>query len=121
MYDVILGKLLTSLIIHALNDQLVYMLPQIMFSLFPESQRAVVSMSRETEANISRILKDVRRESLTDSGQQYQQQSTSDTGPSIWWGSQGACGVGQPGEQEATDFASLSSNSYSRQPDLVCM
>lgn len=107
-------------LIHALDilvDPLVYWLPHILFSLSPGSQRAVVSMSRETEANITRILKDVRRES--DSDQQYQQQSTSNPSPSIWWGSQGACGVGQPRKQEATDFASLSSSSYSRQPDLV--
>lgn len=69
-------------------------------------------MSRETEENITRILKDVRREST----EQPQQPSTSNPGPSMMWGSQGACGVGEPGGQETTDFASLSSTSHSRQP-----
>ena len=88
--------------------------------LHPWLQRAVVSISREAEANITRILNDVRRESQTDSGvgswQQSQQLSTSNPGPSISWGLQGACGVGQPSGQESMDSVSLASASYSRQP-----
>lgn len=70
-------------------------------------------MSRETEENITRILKDVRREST----EQPQRPNTSNPGPSTAWGSQGACGVGEPGEQETTDFASLSSITHSRPPN----
>ena len=81
-----------------------------------------MSISREAEANITRILHDVRRESQTDSpsgGGSWQQSSTSlssDPGPSISWGSQGACGVGQPGGHKATD--SMTSTPHFHHPDM---
>ena len=74
----------------------------------------MVSISGEAQANISRILSDVRRESETaspplvrDSSHHYQgeqQSRSSDQGPSssvgassnISWGSEGACGEGGP-------------------------
>ena len=77
-------------------------------------QRAVVSISREAEENITRILKDVRHESQASSSGQHRQSSTSwfsHPGPSTSWGSPGACGVGPPGGQEATDSSSLVSAS----------
>ena len=84
-------------------------------------QRAVVSISREAEENITRILKDVRHESQASSGVdsssssgQNRQPSTSwfsHPAPSTSWGSPGACGVGPPGGQEATDSSSLVSAS----------
>ena len=77
----------------------------------------MVSISHEAEANITRILHDVRRESQTDdpttsrdSWLQQQEQSqnqspsiswTSNPSPSMSWGSEGACGgVGQSYKQE---------------------
>ena len=72
------------------------------YCLCPLPQRAVVSISREAEANITRILHDVRRESQTDgpSGSSWQQSHQpsipSSTAPSLQWGSEssyGGCGL----------------------------
>ena len=84
-------------------------------SLSLSLQRAVVTISGEAQQNISRILNDVRLESLTDGHHVEQQQQghssswfsdpapgSATPGPSSSWGSEGACGVGQPTGQAAS-------------------
>ncbi|CAI8047009.1 ATP-dependent DNA/RNA helicase DHX36 [Geodia barretti] len=80
-----------------------------------KNERAVVTISGEAQQNISRILNDVRLESLTDGHHVEQQQQghssswfsdpapgSATPGPSSSWGSEGACGVGQPTGQAAS-------------------
>jgi ATP-dependent RNA helicase DHX36 len=81
-----------------------------------KNERAVVTISGEAQQNISRILNDVRLESLTDDGHHVEQQQqgrssswfsdpapgSATPGPSSSWGSEGACGVGQPTGQAAS-------------------
>ena len=68
----------------------------------------MVNISREAEENITRILKDVRQQSLatsdSDSGSSQQLPSTS----------QGACGFGPCGGQDTTDFAAAGTSSSVR-------
>ena len=91
-----------------------------------------MSISREAEANITRILHDVRRESQTDSpsgvgswqhSKQLQPSTSwsSNPGPSTSWGSQGACGVGLPGGHEGTDSMSSKSHFHHLDMDTVSM